>query len=226
MKNTGPLASLERNEVRVLLVAARIIIRLGLRAALASTEGIVICGEAGTLADATREIMTSRPDAAIAGLHLPDGTGIDACRALHAQHASLRILVLVEAAAPGDLIGYLAAGAAGIVRETDNPESIADAIRRAARGEPVIPPTVMSAVLEWMQQGILPTQALPVDLLSNQKRKMLPLLAAGLSNHEIAASLYLSPNTVRAYTSEIYHALGLKRRAEVSAYLARIYDGR
>jgi DNA-binding NarL/FixJ family response regulator len=118
------------------------------------------------------------------------------------------------------VIASILAGASGYVLKQSQPERLIAAVETAAAGGSLLDPAVSDTVLQWMR-GAAASIGRPADRLSDQERKILPLIAEGKTNRQIAAELYLSEHTVKTYVSGLLKKLQLARRAEAAAYIAR-----
>lgn len=209
--------------VRLLIVDDHEVVRMGLRALFDTVPEFNVVGEASTCQGAIAEAQRCRPDVVIMDLRLPDGSGVEACRDIISQDPNTRVVVLTSYADEEALVTSIIAGAAGYVLKDSDSARLIDAIRTAATGRSLLDPAVTDTILDWMRNLASGNQpAAPLAGLSQQERRILSLIAEGKTNREIAAAVYLSGHTVRTYVSEIFRKLGVARRAQAAAYLARV----
>jgi DNA-binding NarL/FixJ family response regulator len=118
------------------------------------------------------------------------------------------------------IVASITAGASGYVLKATDPERLIEAVETVARGGALLDPQVTSRVLERLRRLATHPHDDPLLALSEQERNILPLVAQGKTNREIAAVLCLSEHTVKTYLSNILKKLGLSRRAEAAAFIA------
>ncbi len=207
--------------VKLLLVDDHRVVRLGLRALFETVPQFVVVGEAGTVAEALVAARQGQPDVVVMDVRLPDGSGVEACREIRSERPRTRVLMLTSYADEDAVVASIMAGAAGYLLKQSDPDRLIEAVEIVARGGSLLDPAVTQTVLQWIQR--LGTRAIedPLLALSDQERRILPLLAEGKTNREIAAELYLSEHTVKTYVSNILQKLHLSRRAEAAAFIAR-----
>lgn len=207
---------------RVLIVDDHEVVREGLRALLNRREGMEVVGQAGTVADAITEATRMKPDVIVMDVRLPDGSGIEACREIREARPETKVIILTSYADEEAVFASILAGAAGYVLKQTRGSVLADAIAAAARGESLLDSAVTQKVLERMRAASeRKKEADPLDVLTDQERKILALIADGKTNKEIAAEVFLSDKTVKNYVSNILNKLNLRRRSEAAAYIAR-----
>jgi DNA-binding NarL/FixJ family response regulator len=120
------------------------------------------------------------------------------------------------------LIASLLAGAAGYVIKDSGPNKLIEAIEIVASGGSTLDTTSTRALLAWMRREHTPAGPDPLACLSLQQRNILPLIADGHTNREIATALSLSEHTVKTYISDILQKLQVTRRSELAAFVARL----
>ena len=206
---------------RVLIVDDHEVVREGLRALLNRREGMEVVGQAGTVADAIAEAARMEPDVIVMDVRLPDGSGIEACRAIREARPETRVIMLTSYADEEAVFASIIAGAAGYVLKQTRGAVLADAIAAAARGESLLDSAVTQKVLERMRKANERKADDPLDTLTDQEHKILLLIAEGKTNKEIALDVFLSDKTVKNYVSNILNKLNLRRRSEAAAFIAR-----
>jgi DNA-binding NarL/FixJ family response regulator len=206
--------------VRVLIVDDHEVVRDGLRALLKRRSGLAPVGDAESVASAIAEAERTKPDVVIMDVRLPDGSGIEACRAIRAERPETKVLMLTSYSDDEAVLASIMAGASGYLLKQTRGDALVDAIQRVAAGESLLDPTVTSRVLERLRAGGRQEDD-ELALLSEQERKILDLIAEGKTNKEIAQDVFLSDKTVKNYVSSILSKLNLRRRSEAAAFIAR-----
>jgi two-component system response regulator DevR len=206
--------------LRIVLVDDHEVVREGLRALLDAEEGIEVVGEAGNVADAVRRVGYESPDVVVLDVRLPDGSGIEACREIRARWPEVRVLMLTSFADDEALFSSIMAGASGYVLKQIKGSDLVSSVQRVGRGESLLDPEMTERVFRRIR-GEEPDDPL-LARLSNQERKILDLIAEGLTNREIAERMFLAEKTVKNYVSNVLAKLDMSRRSEAAAYAARL----
>ena len=204
--------------LRVLLVDDHEVVRSGIASLLKATEDIVVAGEAGTVRDAVEEADRTRPDVVVMDVRLADGSGIEATREIKSRRPQTQVLMLTSFADDEALFQAIMAGAAGYVLKQVKAIDLVDAIRRVAAGQALLDPSVTARVLERIRRG--PERDERFERLSDQERRILELIAEGLTNRQIAARIHLAEKTVKNYVSNLFTKLGMQRRTQAAVYAA------
>jgi len=205
---------------RVLICDDHEVVREGLRTLLSRhKDTLVVAGEAATMAEAVETAARTRPDVVIMDVRLPDGSGVEACRAIREARPETRVIMLTSYADDEALFASILAGASGYLLKQTRGQAVIDAIQAVAQGRSLLDPDVTGKVLERVRLGREEDPALAS--LTEQERKVVEQLAEGKTNREIGAVLFLSEKTVKNYVSRILDKLGLSRRAEAAAYMAK-----
>jgi DNA-binding NarL/FixJ family response regulator len=202
------------------------VVRRGVRELLeADSQGeIEVVGEAGTADEALRRLPAVRPDVAVLDVRLPDGNGVEVCREIRSNHPDIRCLMLTSFADDEALFDAIMAGAAGYVLKQVRGSDLVDNVKRVAAGQSLLDPSVTATVLERLRRG--PEEDPGAPHLTDQERKILDLLAEGLTNRQIGEQLYLAEKTVKNYVSNLLMKLGMHRRTEAAVYATRLADRR
>jgi two-component system, NarL family, response regulator DevR len=211
----------QAGQVRIYLLDDHQIVRRGLRDLFESEDGFVIVGESGSAVDAEHRIPALRPDVAILDARLPDGSGIDVCRAVRSIDPNIRVLILTSFDDDEALFAAIMAGAAGYVLKQIDGTDLVDAVRRVASGQSMLDPQVTQRVLERVRSG---SANEPDELrgLTEQERKILELIAEGLTNRQISDRMFLAEKTVKNYVSSILAKLGLERRTQAAVLASKL----
>ena len=208
--------------MRVFLVDDHEVVRRGVRDLLESAGGIEVVGEAGTAEAARARIPLAGPDVAVLDVRLPDGSGIEVCRDIRSDHPEVRCLMLTSFDDDEALFNAVVAGAAGYVLKDVRGADIVESVRRVGRGESLLDPLATARVIERLRSPQPGDERLAS--LSPQERRILELLADGLTNRQIAAEMYLAEKTIKNYVSNLLMKLGMSRRTEAAVYAARLAD--
>jgi two-component system response regulator DevR len=212
--------------IRVLVADDHAVVRLGIRHLLADQKRFFVVGEVARARDVLAAVRAWQPDVLVLDVRLPDGSGVEVCRAVRAEQPATQVVMLTSFTDDDALVGAVNAGAIGYVLKGTEPEQLVNAIDRAAAGEAMLDPTTTRGMLEWIQRHTGETAVeSPVAALSGQERRVLPLIARGLTNRQIGEALFVSDQTVKGYVSSILRKLSLGRRTEAAAYVARHLPG-
>lgn len=206
------------------LIDDHTLLRRGLVALLSQQPDLRVVGEAGDAAEALRLLPPLRPDVILLDNHLPGVRGVDAIAGLREASQGSRVLMLTVSEDGQDLAAALRNGAQGYLLKTIDGDLLAQAIRRAARGEPVVSPEMMGKLVAAFQsQGAptpepLPEEEEPASVLSPREEDVLREIARGLSNKEIARALDIAETTVKIHVQHILRKLGLSSRVQAAVY--------
>ncbi|MFI8850551.1 response regulator transcription factor [Streptomyces sp. 891-h] len=213
----------ENGRTRVYLVDDHEIVRRGVRDMLAADSGVEITGEAGTAADALDGIAEARPDVAILDVRLPDGSGIEVCREVRSRDESIRCLMLTSYADDEALLASVVAGASGYVLKGLSGSELVQAVHAVAAGASLLDPGATRRVLDRLHgRGSAVGQDGRLAALTAQERAILELIGEGLTNRAIGERLHLAEKTVKNYVSGLLAKLGMERRSQAAAYIARL----
>jgi DNA-binding NarL/FixJ family response regulator len=207
--------------IRVFLLDDHEVVRRGVRELLEAESGgdIEVVGEAGSADEALRRVPAARPDVAILDVRLPDGNGVEVCRDIRSRHPDVRCLMLTSFADDEALFDAIMAGASGYVLKQVRGRDLVDDVRRVAAGQSLLDPGVTARVLDRLRRG--PDQE-PGPHLTDQERRILDLLAEGLTNRQIGERLFLAEKTVKNYVSNLLTKLGMHRRTEAAVYATKL----
>jgi DNA-binding NarL/FixJ family response regulator len=206
-------------KTRILLCDDHEVVREGLRGLIARQDGMTVVGEAGTVVDVVEAAARTKPDVVIMDVRLPDGSGVEACRTIREARPETKVIMLTSYADDDALFASIIAGASGYLLKQTRGQAVVDAITTVASGRSLLDPDVTGKVLERIRESRAEDPA--IAALTDQERKVLGGLAEGHTNREIGEKLFLSEKTVKNYVSRILDKLGLSRRAEAAAYMAK-----
>jgi two-component system response regulator NreC len=201
--------------IRVLVVDDHAVVRSGLRLLLDAQDDIETVGEAGDLRTAVFEARALNPDVVLMDMVMPGGSGIDATRAVLAEHSETRVLVLSMQDDPSYVREAFAAGARGYVLKEAADAEVVAAVREVASGGSYVHPALGARLIAAEAEDRRRAEA---DPLSEREREVLRLLALGHTNQEIAKMLYISVRTAETHRAHIMQKLGLQTRAELVRY--------
>ena len=208
--------------IRLLLVDDHQVVRVGLRTVLHNHQhGITVVGEAGTKAAAVRAAKRLKPDVVLMDVRLPDGSGVEACRAILASHPTTRIIFLTSFSDDESALAAVLAGAQGYVLKNIDSSLLIRSIRQVSNGQSILDPALTQRALDWIKAW--PAQVGPArgQSLSPQEERVLALVAEGLTNKEIATAMQLSDKTVKNYLANMFQKLHILRRAQAAALFVK-----
>jgi DNA-binding NarL/FixJ family response regulator len=206
--------------IKVFLLDDHEIVRDGLRALLEGQADIDVVGEAGTAAEALARIPPTAPDVAVLDVQLPDGSGVEVCREIRSAHPDIQCVMLTSFADDEALFEAIVAGASGYLLKQIRGTDIVDAVRKVADGQSLLDPAVTARVLAWMREPKAEDERLA--RLTGQERKILALIAEGLTNRQIAERMFLAEKTVKNYVSNLLAKLGMQRRTQAAVFGAEV----
>lgn len=207
-------------QIRVFLLDDHEVVRRGIRDLLEQEPDLEVVGEADTAQDATARIPALRPQVAILDARLPDGSGIDVCRDVRSVDPSIRALILTSYDDDEALFAAIMSGAAGYLLKQVHGSDLVSAVRRVAAGQSLLDPAVTQRVIERIRSG--PPEPDELKSLTDQERRILELVAEGLTNRQIADRMYLAEKTVKNYVSSILAKLGLERRTQAAVFASKL----
>ncbi|HZM78946.1 MAG TPA: response regulator transcription factor [Candidatus Limnocylindrales bacterium] len=206
--------------IRVYLLDDHEVVRRGLRELLAAEGDITVVGESGSALEAVQQVLVLRPQVAILDARLPDGHGVDVCREIRSADPSIRALILTSYEDDEALFAAIMAGAAGYVLKQIRGHDLVEAVRWVAAGQSLLDPMVTQKVMEHIRHPRhLPEE---LEVLTEQERKILALVADGLTNRQIAAQMVLAEKTVKNYVSSLLSKLGLERRTQAAVLAVKL----
>jgi DNA-binding NarL/FixJ family response regulator len=213
--------------IRILLADDQPLLRQGFRLVLAAEDDLEVVGEAGDGDEAVRLARALRPHVVLMDVRMPGTDGIAATRAIVAENAEARIVILTTYDIDQYAFSGLNAGASGFLLKDVMPADLVAAIRSVARGDAVIAPSMTRRLLEVFAHRLPVEPEPPADVLApltDRERDVFGLLAEGLTNTEIAERLTLSDATVKTHVGRVLNKLGLRDRVQavILAYEAGI----
>lgn len=199
--------------IRLVIADDHPIVRAGLQALLGMEADFEVVAEAATPDQAVAAAERENPDVVLMDLQFgtgSSGTGADATRRIRSLDAAPYVLVLTNYDSDADILGAVEAGASGYLLKDAPPRELVAAVRAAAAGESALAPVIATRLLDRMRA--------PQISLSAREMEVLDLVAAGRSNSDVAAALFVSETTVKSHLAHIFSKLGVaSRTAAVSA---------
>jgi DNA-binding NarL/FixJ family response regulator len=215
--------------VRVLIVDDDDLMRAGLRGVLSHDERIDVVGDAGDGRDAAYRTRLLQPDVVLMDVRMPDVDGISATHQVLADFPDVKVVILTTFEEDDYIFGALSAGASGFLLKRTAPEDLIAAIHTIAAGDSLLSPSVTSRVIERMAQQPAPdaSRDARLDELTKRECEVLELVARGLSNGEIAATLVIEESTVKTHVKRILAKLGARDRVQavIFAYESGLTPG-
>lgn len=207
--------------IRVLVVDDQSLIRAGFSTLVGSAPDLEVVGEAIDGADAVRQAHALGPDVVLMDIRMPGTDGLSATELITTDPAlrTVRVLVLTTFEADEYLVAALRSGASGFLGKGVEPDELITAIRVVASGESLLSPrattTLIGRLLARPSEGPPEAVAQSLDVLTDREREIVALVAQGMSNHDIAGQLFLSPLTVKTHVNRSMTKLDARDRAQL-----------
>ena len=219
MSNTGKHVS-EGRSARVMIVEDQALVRGGLKTLLEFERGVEVVGEAADGVEALERIAEFDPDVALVDVRMPRMDGIELIRRLSEDYPRVKCVVLTTFEDDHYVFEGLKAGAKGYLLKDTPPEDLAIAISKVLRGESVLSGEITTKVIEELGRlSKAPGERRPsVESISERELEVLKLVASGLSNREIAKTLYITEGTVKNHISNVLRKLGFRDRTQAALY--------
>ena len=210
--------------IRVYLLDDHELVRRGLHDLLSAEDDLEIVGESGSARRAVADIVRLRPDVAVLDGRLPDGSGIEVCRDVRAADPSIRALILTSYDDDEALFSAIMAGADGYVLKQIAGTDLVDGIRSIAGGRSLIDPSLVTRVMERLRSPQRDPRDDTLAQLTDQERRILELITEGMTNRQIAQTMYLAEKTVKNYVTTLLAKLGVERRTQAAVLGAKLFD--
>jgi len=206
---------------RVLIVDDQALVRAGFRMIIDAEEDMRVVGEAADGTEAVEQAGRSIPDIVLMDIRMPNMDGIEATRRLTSAGNNARVIILTTYDLDEYVFDALGAGASGFLLKDVPPEDLVRGIRVTAQGEALLAPSVTRRLIEQFTTSRA-TPAATLDGLTEREVEVLTLMARGLSNAEIAGTLFVGESTVKTHVGHILEKLGLRDRVQavIAAYEA------
>jgi two-component system response regulator DevR len=210
-------------QIRVFLLDDHEMVRRGLKELFESHADIEIVGESGSAKDAEARIPALRPDVALLDGRLPDGSGIEVCRAVRSVDPSINAVILTSYDDDEALFAAIMAGASGYILKQIVGIDLVDVVRKVAGGQSLLDPSVTQRVLERIRSGGTSEPA-ELQSLTPQERRILELITEGMTNRQIGEHLFLAEKTVKNYVTSILSKLGMQRRTQAAVLASKLFN--
>jgi len=206
--------------IRLVLVDDQAMVRTGLRMVLAAEPDLEVVGEAADGESGVRAVTALRPDVVLMDVRMPGMDGLEAARRIIAADLPTRVVVLTTFDEDEYVAAALRAGVSGFLLKVAPPEDLVAAVRTVAAGQGLLDPAVTLRVIQSFAAAPAPDprRARALTTLTERETDVLALVAAGLSNAEIAGRLYLGEATVKTHVSRVLLKLGLRDRVQAVAF--------
>ncbi len=208
--------------LRVLVADDQALVRAGFRGIVAATPGFSVVGEAGTGSEAVEQARRHRPDVVLMDVRMPVMDGIEATRQItrSAATSDVRVLILTTFDLDEYVFAALRAGASGFLLKSISPGELLNAIQVIAAGDALLAPSVTRRLVEEFARTPPLTPAVTadggaLDVITAREREVLALVAAGLSNTEIAKRLDITPATTKTHVGHLLTKLGARDRVHL-----------
>ena len=214
--------------MRVLVVDDQRVVREGLATIVGSLPGVEVVGLATDGAEAEAAAAEHQPDVVLMDLRMPGTDGVQATTAIRRRFPATQVVVLTTYADDSSIVEALSAGATGYLTKDATRDDIRRALEAAAGGQGILDHVVQARLLKAARAGVRAERAAPPqahrplpDGLTDREAEVLVLIAAGRSNSEIAAQLYVAEATVKTHVNRILAKTGSRDRTQAAAYAHR-----
>lgn len=207
--------------IRVFILDDHEMVRRGLASLFESQDDIEVVGQSASAVEAEARIPALRPDVALLDGRLPDGSGIEVCRAVRSVDPDIKAIILTSYDDDEALFSSIMAGASGYVLKQIIGLDLVEVVRKVAAGQSLLDSSVTQRVLERIRTGA-PTGPVELESLTPQEMRILELIAAGMTNRQIGAELFLAEKTVKNYVTKILGKLGMQRRTQAAVLASQL----
>jgi len=202
--------------IRIVIADDHVLVRQGIRAFLETYPDLSIVGEAENGGDAIRLCREKSPEVALVDLVMPGG-GIETTRLIREQNPQTQVVLLTSFEDAQQIVQAVRAGALSCLLKDVDADALAEAVRKAARGEAVLHQRVAARLMELLRQESEPGAEM-LDSLSQREREVLALIAEGLNNQQIAERLGIGEKTVKTHVSNVLGKLDVSDRTQAAVY--------
>ncbi|MFN2502924.1 MAG: type II toxin-antitoxin system prevent-host-death family antitoxin [Acidimicrobiales bacterium] len=205
--------------LRLVIADDQALVRTGLRLILESEDDIEVVGEAEDGDQAIIVTRRARPDVVLMDVQMPRMDGIEATRRIVGDGDVSRVVILTTFERDDYIFEALRAGASGFLLKNAPPEDLVHAVRVVAGGDALLAPSVTRRMIEeYARRPVSRRSEADIERLTEREVEVLRLLAAGKSNAELAAELFVGEGTIKTHVSSILSKLGLRDRVQAVVY--------
>jgi DNA-binding NarL/FixJ family response regulator len=208
------------DQVKVFLLDDHEIVRRGVADLIDAEADLLVVGQWGGAVGALEHIEACSPDVVVIDVRLGDGSGIEVCRDVRSNRPEIGCLILTSFSDDQALVDASLAGAAGYLLKQLRGNHIVEAIRAVAGGAQLLDSATVRLAVRRMRES----EPGAIADLTPREREILDLIGEGRSNRQIAAELFLAEKTVKNYVSNLLAKLGMQRRSEAAAFVARVEE--
>ena len=201
------------SRITVVVVDDHKIVRRGIRDFVSTQDDLEVVGEAGSGSEAVEQVVLHAPDVVLMDLAMPEMDGVTATRKVKRESPRSQVIVLTSHHDDEYVFPAIRAGALSYLLKDTGPTQLVDAIRKAAQGEPVLDPQVAERLMDEVRAG---DAADPFADLTRRELEVLERIAQGVSNREIAETLFIAEKTVKCHVSNILGKLHLADRTQAA----------
>jgi two-component system, NarL family, response regulator LiaR len=203
--------------ISVVIADDHVLVRQGIRAFLETHADIAIVGEADDAASAVAICDKEKPQVALVDMVMPGG-GISATRDIRIASPTTQVVLLTSFEDAQQIVAAIQAGALSCLLKDIDGDGLADALRKAAKGEATLHPRIAGHLMDALRRGVVAPGTEILESLSQREREVLRLMADGLSNSHIATQLSIAEKTVKTHVSNVLAKLGVADRTQAAVY--------
>ena len=216
--------------LRILLADDTALFRRSIAELIGQQDGLAVVGEAENGLEAVEKARTLRPDVVIMDVEMPVMDGVEATRLIREQMPGVRVVMLTVSESDDHLFDAIRFGAQGYLLKNLRPAELYDLVRAVMRDEAALSPSIARRLLGQIRDGspvsLAPAPPAETPALTRRELEVLQLVADGLSNKEIATSLFITEGTVKNHVHNALEKLQLENRTQAAAYIVRQGLGR
>jgi two-component system, NarL family, nitrate/nitrite response regulator NarL len=217
-------------QIRVLVVDDMALFRTSIAELVDAQDDLTIVGEAGNGLEAVEKANASKPDVVVMDIEMPVMNGVEATRLMREQLPGVKVVMLTVSESDEHLFDAIRFGAQGYLLKDLRPEQLYDLVRAVMRDEAALSPTIAGKLLGQIRDGAMasrvPDPQPEAPALTQRELEVLRLVADGLSNKEIATTLFITEGTVKNHVHNALEKLQLENRTQAAAYIVRQGLGR
>ena len=213
-----------QSDIKILIVDDHYLIRRGLSEIIKENDGMTIVGEAVDGLQAIRRARDLSPDVVLMDIFMPTMNGLEATAVILRNHPWMKVIILTMSDKEEDLYSAIKAGASGYLLKNIRPSDLVDAVRQVVHGAVIITKNLAPRLLDDLLDDRAYLGSSSPSALTTRERDVLELVSAGFRNHEIAAKLVISENTVKTHLKNVMQKYHVKNRAQAVASITRGFE--